>query len=161
MGAATGRAHAQRVPQALLQGVPPPAGGGIKYNFVISGGMYVENDTSHEIFADNFGRNRGGNFVQPNSKKWHVAFTKRHATFLQSPRPLLSLVITGLFLAFNRPRPNRSCAWPSCRSTRRCRPRSPAPEACTGRRRRPPPSSSVRTPGRRTTWSWQSRPRTA
>ena len=55
VGAASGRAHARLVPQALLQGVPPPAGGGIKYNFVISGGMYVGNDTSHEIFADHVG----------------------------------------------------------------------------------------------------------
>ena len=32
--------------------------------------MRLGNDTSHEIFADNFARNRGKNFVQTNSKKW-------------------------------------------------------------------------------------------
>ena len=36
--------------------------------------MYVGNDTSHEILADNFVRNRGKNFVQPFSKKWHSQF---------------------------------------------------------------------------------------
>src|SRR5699024_10736189 len=60
---------AQLMKKALLQGVPPPAGGGITCDFVISGGVYVGNDTSHEILADNFARNRGQNFVRPNSKK--------------------------------------------------------------------------------------------
>ena len=32
--------------------------------------MRLGNDTSHEIFADIFARNRGKNFVQTNSKKW-------------------------------------------------------------------------------------------
>ena len=31
---------------------------------VISEDMRLGNDTSHEIFADNFARNRGENFVQ-------------------------------------------------------------------------------------------------
>ena len=36
--------------------------------------MRLGNDTSREIFADNFARNRGKNFVQPNSKKWLCHF---------------------------------------------------------------------------------------
>ena len=60
----------QLVKKALLQGVPPSADGGIKFNPVISEDMRLGNDTSHEIFADNFARNRGKNFVQTNSKKW-------------------------------------------------------------------------------------------
>lgn len=32
--------------------------------------MRLGNDTSREILADNFARNRGQNFVQPCSKKW-------------------------------------------------------------------------------------------
>ena len=36
--------------------------------------MRLGNDTSHEIFSDNFARNRGENFVQPNSKKWLCHF---------------------------------------------------------------------------------------
>ena len=37
---------------------------------VISGGMYVGNDTSHERQSDFFERNRGLSFVQPFSNKW-------------------------------------------------------------------------------------------
>ena len=48
---------AQLVKKALLQGVLPSADGGIKCDPVISGGMYVGNDTSREILADNFARN--------------------------------------------------------------------------------------------------------
>ena len=36
---------------------------------VISGGVYVGNDTSHEIFADNFARNRGLKFGAAYCKK--------------------------------------------------------------------------------------------
>ncbi len=36
--------------------------------------MCLGNDTSREIFADNFARNRGENFVQLNSKKWLCHF---------------------------------------------------------------------------------------
>ena len=36
--------------------------------------MYVGNDTSHKILADNFARNRDQNFVQPFSKKWLCYF---------------------------------------------------------------------------------------
>ena len=39
-------------------------------NPVISGGVYLGNDTSHERFADNFKGNRGESFVQFFSKKW-------------------------------------------------------------------------------------------
>lgn len=53
------RAHhkarpSQLVEQALLQGVPSPEGDGMKLDPVISGGVYLGNDTSHESFADNF-----------------------------------------------------------------------------------------------------------
>ena len=44
--------------------------------FVISGGMYVGNDTAHEIYGDNFYENRAINFVQPFSKKWLPTFSK-------------------------------------------------------------------------------------
>ena len=37
----------QLVKKALLQGVPLPAGDGIKLNHVISGGVYLGNDTSY------------------------------------------------------------------------------------------------------------------
>ncbi len=60
---------------------------------------------------------------------------------------------------FNTPRPTGSCAWRACRSRRRSRPRSPAPWAYSGRTHRPFPSFPARSPARRTTWSWQSRPR--
>ena len=56
--------------KALLQGVPAPEGDGIKLNPVISGGVYLGNDTSHERFANNFKGNRGESFVQFFSKKW-------------------------------------------------------------------------------------------
>ena len=56
-------------------------------------------------------------------------------------------------------RPSRSCAWRACRSRRTRRKRFPVPEACSGRKRRPFPSFPARSPARRTTWSWQSRPR--
>ena len=42
------------VKKALLQGVPSPEGDGMKLDPVISGGVYLGNDTSHESFADNF-----------------------------------------------------------------------------------------------------------
>ena len=58
--------------KALLQGVPSSADDGIKQNFVISEDMRLGNDTSHEVYADNFARNRGRNFVQLFSKKWLV-----------------------------------------------------------------------------------------
>ena len=64
----------QLVKKALLQGVPSPEGDGIKLNLVISGGMYLGNDTSHESFADNFARNRDEAFVQSSSKKWLCHF---------------------------------------------------------------------------------------
>ena len=64
----------QLVEKALLQGVPSPEGDGIKLNLVISGGMYLGNDTSHESFADNFARNRDEAFVQSSSKKWLCHF---------------------------------------------------------------------------------------
>ena len=41
---------------------------------VISGGVYVGNDTSHERQSDFFARNRGLSFVQPFSKKWLCHF---------------------------------------------------------------------------------------
>ena len=44
----------QAVEKALLQGVPPSADGGIKFNPVISENMRLGNDTSHEILTDNF-----------------------------------------------------------------------------------------------------------
>ena len=66
----------QLVKKALLQGVPPSADDGIKYNLVISGDMCLGNDTSHEVFADNFARNRGKNFVRLSSKKWLVNFNQ-------------------------------------------------------------------------------------
>ena len=64
----------QLVKKALLQGVPSSADDGIKFNLVIFEDMRLGNDTSREIFADNFARNRGKNFVQPNSKKWLCHF---------------------------------------------------------------------------------------
>ena len=51
--------------KALLQGVPSPAGDGIKYNFVISGDRCVGNDTSRARRADFSVRNRGPSCVQP------------------------------------------------------------------------------------------------
>ena len=47
---------------------------GIRSNLVIFEDMCLGNDTSHEILTDNFARNRGKNFVQPNSKKWLCHF---------------------------------------------------------------------------------------
>ena len=38
--------------KALLRGVPSSADDGIKSNLVISGGVYVGNDTSHERQSD-------------------------------------------------------------------------------------------------------------
>ena len=67
----------QLVKKALLQGVPSPEGDGIKLNPVISGGMYLGNNTSCESFADNFTRNRGKAFVQSFSKKWLCHFFDR------------------------------------------------------------------------------------
>ena len=64
----------QLVKKALLQGVPSPGGDGIKLDPVIFGGVYLENDTSHERFPDNFTRNRGKAFVQSFSKKWLCHF---------------------------------------------------------------------------------------
>ena len=60
---------------------------------------------------------------------------------------------------FSTRRPSRSCAWRACRSKRTRRTPCPEPEACSGRKRRPFPSFPARSPARRTTWSWQSRPR--
>ena len=54
----------QLVKKALLQGVLSPEGDGIKLDPVISGGVYLGNDTSRESFADNFARNRDEAFVQ-------------------------------------------------------------------------------------------------
>ena len=68
------RPLSQLVKKALLQGVPSPEGDGIKLNPVISGGMYLGNNTSCESFADNFTRNRGKAFVQSFSKKWLCPF---------------------------------------------------------------------------------------
>ena len=51
-----------------------PEGDGIKCNIVISGGVYLGNDTSRESFADNFARNRDEAFVQSPSKKWLCHF---------------------------------------------------------------------------------------
>ena len=65
---------AQLVKKALLQGVPLPEGDGIKCNIVISGGVYLGNDTSRESFADNFARNRDEAFVRSPSKKWLCHF---------------------------------------------------------------------------------------
>ena len=42
--------------------------------YIISGGVYLGNDTSHESFADNFARNRDEAFVQSSSKKWLCHF---------------------------------------------------------------------------------------
>ena len=53
---------------------------------VISGDMCLGNDTSLEIFADNFIRNRGGNFVQPFSKKRPVNFNILTGRFFDSLR---------------------------------------------------------------------------
>ena len=36
--------------------------------------MCLRNNTSHEIFSDNFARNQGKNFVQPHLKKWLFLF---------------------------------------------------------------------------------------
>ena len=47
---------------------------GIKFNPVISEDMRLGNDTSREMFADNFVKNRGKHFVQSNSKKWQSHF---------------------------------------------------------------------------------------
>ena len=60
--------------------------------------------------------------------------------------------------AVNRPRPSTPCAWRACRRWRRCPPGAPGQRGYTGRKPRPPPSCAARTPDRRTTWSWQSRP---
>ena len=57
-----------------------PEGDGIKCNIVISGGVYLGNDTSHASCADNFVRNRGEAFVQPFSNK-------RLRRLLESLRP--------------------------------------------------------------------------
>lgn len=43
-------------------------------DFVISGGVYLENDIFHETSPDHFARNRGKGFVQSCSKKWHSHF---------------------------------------------------------------------------------------
>ncbi|MBS6372781.1 MAG: hypothetical protein KH440_12410 [Oscillospiraceae bacterium] len=50
---------------------------------IISGGVYLGNDTSHESFADNFARNRDEAFVQSSSKKWlcHFFESLRRAAF--------------------------------------------------------------------------------
>ncbi|WP_295370157.1 hypothetical protein, partial [uncultured Pseudoflavonifractor sp.] len=58
---------------------------------VIFGDMCLENDTSHEIFADNFIRNRGENFMKPlrksggshffDSLSGPPAFARRAAVF--------------------------------------------------------------------------------
>ena len=72
--AASDAGGCQLVKKALLQGVPSSADDGIKFNLVIFEDMRLGNDTSREIFADNFARNRGENFVQPNSKKWLCHF---------------------------------------------------------------------------------------
>ena len=41
--------------------------------YIISGGVYLGNDTSHESFADNFARNRDEAFVQ-SLEKWLCHF---------------------------------------------------------------------------------------
>ena len=66
------------VKKALLQGVPSSADDGIKRNPVISGDMRLGNDTAHEVFDNNFARNRGKNFVQLFSKKWRSHFFESH-----------------------------------------------------------------------------------
>ena len=87
------------VKKALLQGVPPPAGGGIKFNSVIFGDMRLENDTSHDGWSDFSARNRTPSVMQPLSKKAKMAFfdslKKRKLTEL----PLF------IFSRKNRPRP--------------------------------------------------------
>ena len=45
--------------------------------YIISGGVYLGNDTSHESFADNFARNRDEAFGQSSSKKWLCHFFAR------------------------------------------------------------------------------------
>ena len=75
--------------KALLQGVPPSADGGIKFNPVLSEDMRLGKDSSHEILADNFARNRGQNFVQPFSKKWLCHFFDRKKGHGRQPCPLL------------------------------------------------------------------------
>ena len=64
----------QCVKKALLQGVPPPAGGGIKFNSVIFGDMRLENDTSHDGWSDFSARNRTPSVMQLLSKKAILAF---------------------------------------------------------------------------------------
>ena len=58
-----------------------------KIESVLSGGVYVGNDTSHEVFADNFARNRGRNFVHLFSKKRLVNFYQLTSLFFDSHRP--------------------------------------------------------------------------
>ena len=53
----------------------------------------------------------------------------------------------------SRQYPSRPSSWQACRSRRRYHSGAPERRGCTGRTFRPLPSSSSRTPDRRTTWS--------
>lgn len=64
----------QLVKKALLQGVPLPTGDGIKLNHVISGGVYLGNDTSHDRQGDFFARNRALSVMQSFCRKRPLAF---------------------------------------------------------------------------------------
>ena len=67
--------------------------------------MRLGNDTSREILADNFARNRGQNFVQLHSKKWlcHFFDSLRRLLACQEPPFVYADVrFTGRALFENR-----------------------------------------------------------
>ena len=59
----------------LFHRIPSSEEDGTKFNSVISGDMCLGNNTSHEIIADHFARNRGENFVQPSRKSDEATFS--------------------------------------------------------------------------------------
>ena len=89
----------------------------------------------------------------PVHSKMQAGFSEFSALHKKSvPRDFPRHAAAALYW-LSTPRPSRSCAWRAFRRWGTRRPGAPARRGCTGRTCRPPPSSSARTPGRRTTWS--------
>ena len=86
------RMDASACQKALLQGVPAPAGTGIKLEHVISGGVYLGNDTSYARWADFPARDRDPACVLAFSKKRLCRFFDSLAAPERCPGAALCLI---------------------------------------------------------------------
>ena len=148
--APAGRRGCARDERTLPQSAPLTAPSERGPSFVAKSGAPIRMRRFQISLKYSFNFNRPGGTPQYAIGIFHIAQQYFTAERFHPPSGGYHCI---LILGINMPRPSRPSWKRACRSRGRCRPGSPVRRGCSGWTYRPLPSSSARTPARRTTWS--------